>query len=132
MIWAALARSGWRPTLKQPTLTVIQDLLTGQYQDPVRIIAFNTSERWSQDASEDVAHEFRRLRSAAARRPVVCRNSSNGMKAVTGQLALRLVRKPKTSTMTDKGTMNTCVGAADDPRHAPHFPSAYGKTTRMK
>ena len=40
--------------------TVITDLLTGQYSDPVRVIAFNTVERWSQDVSGDVAHELRR------------------------------------------------------------------------
>src|SRR5882757_5695562 len=40
--------------------TVITDLLTGQYKDPVRIVAFNTAEGWSQDVSEDVAHELRR------------------------------------------------------------------------
>ena len=40
--------------------TVITDLLTGQYSDPVRVIAFNTVKRWSQDVSEDVAHELRR------------------------------------------------------------------------
>jgi hypothetical protein len=40
--------------------TVLTDLLTGQYKDPVRVIAFNTVERWSQDVSEDVAHELRR------------------------------------------------------------------------
>ncbi len=40
--------------------TVIQDLLTGQYRDPIRVIAFNTAERWSEDVSEDVAHELRR------------------------------------------------------------------------
>jgi hypothetical protein len=40
--------------------TVITDLLSGQYTDPVRVIAFNTAERWSQDVSEDVAHELRR------------------------------------------------------------------------
>jgi hypothetical protein len=40
--------------------TVITDLLTGQYHDPVRVISFNTVERWSQDVSEDVAHELRR------------------------------------------------------------------------
>jgi hypothetical protein len=40
--------------------TVITDLLTGQYKDPVRVIAFNTAEGWSQDVSEDVAHELRR------------------------------------------------------------------------
>jgi hypothetical protein len=40
--------------------TVIQDLLTGQYSNPVRVVAFNTEERWSEDVSEDVAHELRR------------------------------------------------------------------------
>ncbi|MBR1238479.1 hypothetical protein [Bradyrhizobium sp. AUGA SZCCT0182] len=40
--------------------TVIQDLLTGQYSNPIRVVAFNTAERWSEDVSEDVAHELRR------------------------------------------------------------------------
>jgi hypothetical protein len=40
--------------------TVITDLLTGQYSSPVRVVAFNTAERWSEDVSEDVAEEIRR------------------------------------------------------------------------
>jgi len=32
--------------------TVIKDLLSGQYNDPQRIIAFNTAEGWSEDVSE--------------------------------------------------------------------------------
>jgi hypothetical protein len=40
--------------------TVIKDLLSGQYNDPQRIIAFNTAEGWSEDVSADVAHELRR------------------------------------------------------------------------
>ena len=40
--------------------TVIQDLLSGQYKNPIRVVAFNTEERWSEDVSEDVAHELRR------------------------------------------------------------------------
>ena len=32
--------------------TVITDLLTGQYRSPVRVVAFNTAERWSEDVSE--------------------------------------------------------------------------------
>jgi hypothetical protein len=39
---------------------VITDLLTGQYRSPVRVVAFNTEERWSEDVSEDVAAELRR------------------------------------------------------------------------
>jgi hypothetical protein len=40
--------------------TVIQDLLSGQYNNPIRVVAFNTEERWSEDVSEDVADELRR------------------------------------------------------------------------
>jgi hypothetical protein len=39
--------------------TVIGDLLGGQYNNPVRVIAFNAAERWSRDVSADVAHELR-------------------------------------------------------------------------
>jgi hypothetical protein len=35
-------------------------MLSGQYNNPIRIIAFNTAERWSEDVSEDVAFEIRR------------------------------------------------------------------------
>lgn len=40
--------------------TVIADLMSGEYKNPLRIIAFNTAERWSEDVSEDVAREIRR------------------------------------------------------------------------
>jgi hypothetical protein len=40
--------------------TVIQDLLSGEYRNPIRVVAFNTAERWSDDVSEDVARELRR------------------------------------------------------------------------
>jgi hypothetical protein len=40
--------------------TVIIDLLDGQYKNPIRVVAFNTAEGWSQDVSGDVADELRR------------------------------------------------------------------------
>jgi hypothetical protein len=40
--------------------TTISDLMSGQYSDPVRVVTFNTSEHWSEDASEDVAREIMR------------------------------------------------------------------------
>ena len=40
--------------------TVIVDLLDGQYRNPIRVVAFNTTEGWSQDVSADVAQELRR------------------------------------------------------------------------
>ena len=39
---------------------VIDDLLTGQFNDPVRVIAFNTAEGWARDVSEDIAWELTR------------------------------------------------------------------------
>ena len=50
---------------------VIQDLLSGQYNNPVRVIAFNTAERWSEDVSEDVAHELRRRCDLQGRRGAI-------------------------------------------------------------
>src|ERR1700679_3656412 len=35
--------------------TTITDLMSGQFSDPVRVIAFNTAERWAQDVSKDIA-----------------------------------------------------------------------------
>jgi hypothetical protein len=40
--------------------TVIVDLLSGEYKNPDRVVAFNTAEGWSQDASADIAQELRR------------------------------------------------------------------------
>jgi hypothetical protein len=40
--------------------TVIGDLMSGQYSDPVRVVAFNTAEHWAEAASEDVAREILR------------------------------------------------------------------------
>jgi hypothetical protein len=39
---------------------VILDLLEGQYKNPIRVVAFNIAEGWSQDASADIAQELRR------------------------------------------------------------------------
>jgi hypothetical protein len=38
--------------------TIVSDLLSGQYNNPVRIVAFNTLEHWSEDVSSDVAAEI--------------------------------------------------------------------------
>jgi hypothetical protein len=59
-----LGRGGrvWRETDADDTdlEAVIGDLLDGQYKNPLRVIGFNTAEKWSQDVSSDVAHELRR------------------------------------------------------------------------
>ena len=38
--------------------TIISDFMTGQFNDPVRVVAFNTLEHWADDVSKDVAQEI--------------------------------------------------------------------------
>jgi hypothetical protein len=47
----------WRETDADKTDldTLLADLLEGQFKDPVRIVAFNTAEGWSRDASGEIA-----------------------------------------------------------------------------
>jgi hypothetical protein len=47
----------WREADETETdrATVIQALLQGQYNGPVRVIAFNTAEGWARDVSEEIA-----------------------------------------------------------------------------
>jgi hypothetical protein len=39
--------------------TVIQDLLNGQYSNPIRVFGFNAAEGWARDVSGNVARELR-------------------------------------------------------------------------
>jgi hypothetical protein len=38
--------------------TIIVDLVSGQFNDPVRVVAFNTLEHWSEDISKQIADEI--------------------------------------------------------------------------
>ena len=38
---------------------IVADLLSGRFNDPVRVIAFNTLEHWSEDVSAAIASEIR-------------------------------------------------------------------------
>ncbi|WP_246664505.1 hypothetical protein [Tardiphaga sp. P9-11] len=72
--------------------TVVRDLMSGQYKDPQRVIAFNTFEHRAADVSEDVAREIRRCTDAALEdlsssiEDFVVRHAGRGQ-----QLNLRLV-----------------------------------------
>jgi hypothetical protein len=52
----------WRETdVKDTDLeAVINDLLEGQYNNPVQVVGFNITEGWARDVSDDVADEVRR------------------------------------------------------------------------
>jgi hypothetical protein len=54
-----LGRS-WREIDEEQTdrETIITDLMRGEFNSPVRIVAFNTAEGWSRDVSEDIAEEI--------------------------------------------------------------------------
>ena len=52
----------WRETAEAGTgrTTLVRNLLDGQYEDPVRFVAFNTAQGWSRDVTVDIADELRR------------------------------------------------------------------------
>jgi hypothetical protein len=71
--------------------TTISDLMSGQYSDPVRVVAFNTTEYWSEDASEDVAREImRRLDLAGGALPSSLAEFVDSHVGPDRQLTLRL------------------------------------------
>jgi hypothetical protein len=61
----------WRETDVGNTdrATLIRDLLDGQYESPIRIVAFNTAEGWSRDVTEDIANDLQDVWSDGVRTP---------------------------------------------------------------
>ena len=59
--FGALGRS-WREIDEEHAnrQTLIRDMFAGEYNNPVRIVAFNTAEGWSRDVTVDIADEVRR------------------------------------------------------------------------
>ncbi len=53
----------WRETdeTKADRATLLQYLREGQYEHPVRIVAFNAAQGWSRDVTDEIADEVRRL-----------------------------------------------------------------------
>jgi hypothetical protein len=71
--------------------TTIADLITGQYDRPLRVVAFNTAEGWSADASEDIAREImRRLDIAGDELPSALQSFIDQHLGPDRQLTLRL------------------------------------------
>jgi hypothetical protein len=63
--------------------SVVDDLLTGKFNNPVRVVAFNTSEGWSRDVSEDVAREV--LRRVTQRGRPLAASSRNFVEAYVNE-----------------------------------------------
>ena len=73
--------------------TVITDLMSGQFNDPVRVVAFNTLEHWAQDVSKDVALEIQtRCDIDGQDVPENLRDFVDSCAGPDRQLALRLAR----------------------------------------
>jgi hypothetical protein len=37
--------------------TIVHNMISGEYRNPLRIVAFNTVEGWSRDVSEEIAYD---------------------------------------------------------------------------
>jgi len=72
--------------------TIITDLMTGQFNDPVRVVAFNTLEHWSNDVSGEIAAEIQmRCDIDGVAVPEHIQDFVASHTGPTRQLALRLV-----------------------------------------
>jgi hypothetical protein len=58
-----LSAQVWRETndAEADRATLIRDLLDGQYEAPIRIVAFNTAQGWSRDVTRDIASELQEI-----------------------------------------------------------------------
>jgi hypothetical protein len=72
--------------------TIINDFMTGLFNDPVRVVAFNTLEHWAGDVYKDVAQEIQALSDITGEPvPEHIRDFVETCAGSTRQLALRLV-----------------------------------------
>lgn len=56
---AACASGGQETQVEREDIeAVISEFIAGQFRDPIRVLAFNTLEHWSQDLSSAVAAEI--------------------------------------------------------------------------
>ncbi len=72
--------------------TIIADLMSDQFNHPIRVVAFNTLEHWPEDVSEFIAFEVQtRCDVGGAGIPVHIQDFVTSHTGPTLQLALRLV-----------------------------------------
>ena len=67
--------------------TTVSDLMNGQYGDPVRVVAFNTAEHWSEDVAREI---LRRLDLAGHELPSSIQAFVESHLGADRQLTLRL------------------------------------------
>jgi len=69
---------------------VISDLISGQFNNPLRVVAFNTLEHWARDVSEEIAAEIQaRFDIDGGELPEHMRDFVENHRRVTRQLGLQ-------------------------------------------
>jgi hypothetical protein len=93
LVYGRIGRAWPEPDYEGTDLeTVLHALMSGQYSNPIRVIAFYTAERWSEDVSEDVASEIqRRCDLQLCDAPSAVQHFVEGREGGRRQLTLRLV-----------------------------------------
>ena len=65
LVLCDFGRSGLAYVETDPTkadaTTIVRNLLQGQYERPVRVVALNADEGWAQDVSENIAAKIREV-----------------------------------------------------------------------
>jgi hypothetical protein len=86
----------WRETndAEADRATLIHDLPDGQYEAPIRIVAFNTAQGWSRDVTEEIAASCTSTAPTVARCPPACRISWRSI-AVQSRPLHRLPAPPR-------------------------------------
>jgi hypothetical protein len=96
--------------------TIITDLMSGQFNDPIRVVAFNTLEHWSEGVSADIALEIQTVAAfKAPASPSISKTSlpTTQVRPAVGPTA-GLIRSGEGGSGHDKNRL----GRLDHPRSA--------------
>ena len=88
--------------------SVVDDLLTGQFNNPLRVVAFNTAEGWARDASADIAQLV--IEAARVRNKDLSESARRFYERRTG-LGSGLIKSAIQERQRDRQTPSTCVPA---------------------
>jgi len=105
----------WRETndAEADRATLIHDLLDGQYEAPIRIVAFNTAQGWSRDVTKEIASELRQHCADRGEIPPACMifwRSTAAKPTATAQVL---------GTKSLRSSQTLCSRASNPPRVKP-------------
>ena len=62
--------------------TIVENILSGQYSQPLRVVAFNTAEGWARDVTEEIARDA--LNKARSERRLIRRAAQEFLERTLG------------------------------------------------